>query len=451
MSIHRRVVTCALPLAAVVVLALTSLLMSPTRIFHRQHNGHYAPNGGVWGHSWGGSGSMRGVAIGSGGVATTARRDAGGWNVPTDGCNFPPARAAQRYAAAEHGTVPGRVALVSVAHNVADEFPYRTVADTALQFAYAVVVVYENDSNDATCFALRQWGAELEGRSLKHGAFTVRVVIVCESLSDAPRRPRTQRLADARNKAMHALRLVEDGTMDIPGAGAPSVAPFTPGLFDAVVWFDADFEEAGWSPLDVANTAVGVIAGTLPWDVVCANGMFANVDWHYDRFALRARGWYNFTPPAPGQPAVTPGDPGNRNVCFDPLLPQPGHVYPVSSCFGGLAVYARHALVTECPYSGDGGECEHVVMHACLAAHGVSRIGVSTALPLRYHFNVHWPTELGAMRDVVKWGGMAPVRQDDAVRWHELAPADTSWRSWLTGWWDASVVRRLPGPSSSLH
>jgi hypothetical protein len=440
-------VVCVLPVAALCVLAATSLMRWPGHLFPSHGGGASSPSGSYHANvGAGGLGGMRGMPLGAAAVARGGRLSGDSSIVPTDGCNFPPVRAAQRYNVAEHGTVPARVALVSVAHNVAEEFPYRTVADTALQFSAATVIVYENDSDDASCFALRQWGAELEGRSIKNGASTVRVVIVCETLQapGRPRRPRTERLADARNSAMHALRLVEDGALDIPNAGSPTLATHTPAMFDAVVWFDADFPEAAWSPADVAHTVVAIGTGELPWDIVCANGMFNNVDWHYDRFALRARGWYNFTPPAPGLPPLTPGDAGDHNVCFDPLLPQPGLVYPVNSCFGGLAVYARHALLAQCPYSGAGGDCEHAVMHACLADHGVGRIGVSTALPLRYPFNVHWRTELGTLQNTPKWGAMAPVRVDDTAQWHRLRPAEVGWRSWLTGWWDTAVVRRLP-------
>lgn len=186
--------------------------------------------------------------------------------------------------------------------------------------------------------------------------------------------------------------------------------------------------------------------------VVCANGVLRNSEWHYDRFALRARGWYDIDVRAGDGDAARPS-PGSHHVCFDPLLPQSGLAYPVDSCFGGLAIYRRAAL-RGCRYSGEGGECEHVMLHRCMraaaanasASAAAAAIVVQSDWLVRYRFDSEWTTELGDWQQTASWGAMAPLSAEAPARWVRRQAGGYYWRlaALLTGRvYDAGAVRRL--------
>jgi len=288
-----------------------------------------------------------------------------------------------------------------------------TISETAHEFSSeSVVIVYENDSTDSSCAMLRNW----QRRHRSGQIFVIceqRGVVGASKLSGG--RGRTQRLADCRNRVLAELRRVEKDAQ--PGSSSS-------GRFDVVVWIDADLGEHAWAPSDVSRVARQVLRGQQ--DAVCANGVASNSDWHYDRFALRAPGWFNVSAAMDrqGMDAFI----GPRSVCFDPLLPSPGLAYPVSSCFGGLAVYARAAF-DDCAYSGAHDECEHVLLHECLASRvGGARIAVQSDLRLVYWgMPSEWTTQIGAWEQHGGLVAAAPLDKDATVLWTTAHAAGWYW------------------------
>lgn len=108
--------------------------------------------------------------------------------------------------------------------------------------------------------------------------------------------------------------------------------------------------------------------GKSDWDCVGSNGLhFLKGRWtQYDAWAWRDL----------GRSTAHHHVEINRRVyrMGDPLL-------PVKSCFGGMAIYRREAMAAA---AYGGGDCEHVVFHAAMAAAGHDRIFCNPTQIVRY-------------------------------------------------------------------
>jgi hypothetical protein len=215
-----------------------------------------------------------------------------------------------------------RVVICGVARDVA-EILSATIARIerlGRMFAEYRVVVYENDSIDATREILSDW--ETANR---------RVTLLAESRGD-PVNPVARCVARAERMAYYRNRYREVVN-----------ARFSD--FDYAIVLDMDLH-AGWSYDGLANTF-----GHEGWDFVGSYGLIERsyltrtLLVQYDAWAFRAQGSYSRIP--------TKVVNHMRYSRGDPML-------EVYSCFGGLGVYGIQAML-KCRY--DGSDCEHVCFH----------------------------------------------------------------------------------------
>jgi len=226
-----------------------------------------------------------------------------------------------------------RVVICGLARNLAHILP-TTIARVewlGRMFGEYRVVVYENDSADATPRLLAQW------RKANR-----RVRVLSERRRD-PVNPvasclrRAARMAHYRNQCRELIR-----------------SEFSD--FDHTIVVDMDLD-GGWSYEGVANTF-----GHEGWDFVGAYGIIERsfltqtLLLQYDAWAFRSKGSY-----ARIRTKIA------NHIHFsrgDPML-------EVYSCFGGLGVYRMEAMLT-CAY--DGSDCEHVCFHRAMREAGLNRL-----------------------------------------------------------------------------
>lgn len=147
--------------------------------------------------------------------------------------------------------------------------------------------------------------------------------------------------------------------------------------FQHGIVLDTDLK-GGWSTDGIANTF-----GHEDWDVVGSNGIIfkrlgreLNVPVQYDAWAFR---WDDqFTPLPTGVVNALQWQRGQSFV-------------PVSSCFGGLAVYRMPALLSA---NYDGWDSEHVPLHRQMRRNGFNRMFLNpsqmTVYGRRHRFHDLW-------------------------------------------------------------
>ncbi len=204
------------------------------------------------------------------------------------------------------------------------------------------VVIYENDSRDATPWMLRSW-------TLRNP----RVHVVSER-RDAPENPATRCLERAKRMAYYrhqCQRVVADRFSH----------------FDSVMLVDMDLQ-GGWSQDGVAHTYA-----QDDWDFVGAYGViFKRRRWqanrlvHYDAWAYRTDD--RFTPLSTKQV---------NHLLFERAEP----LQPVTSCFGGLGVYRMAAYLAG---RYDGSDVEHVTFHRSLWQQGFRKIYLNPSMIALY-------------------------------------------------------------------
>ena len=226
-----------------------------------------------------------------------------------------------------------RVVICGLARDLAQILPATIARIERLgrMFADYRVVVYENDSVDATPQILSRW------RKANR-----RVTVLSERRRD-PVNPvagclrRAARMANYRNQCR---RLIRSRLSD----------------FDHTLVVDMDLD-GGWSYEGVANTF-----GHEHWDFVGSYGIIERsyltqtLLVQYDAWAFRAKGSYVRIPTKIANHM--------RFSRGDPML-------EVHSCFGGLGVYRMKAMLT-CRY--DGSDCEHVCFHRSMRKAGLDRL-----------------------------------------------------------------------------
>ncbi len=204
------------------------------------------------------------------------------------------------------------------------------------------VVVYENDSVDATRTILQDWAQR-----------NCRVQPVCEDRTDPVNQPtrcldRAARMAYYRSQCQSTIR---EHYAD----------------FDHVILVDMDLD-GGWSYDGMAHT----LAQT-DWDFVGAYGIILrrerltpNVILHYDAWAFRNDA--QFTPLTTRQVNVMRYQRGQA-------------LQPVHSCFGGLGIYQMPVYLAG---QYDGTDVEHVAFHKDLYQKGFRKIFLNPNLIVVY-------------------------------------------------------------------
>jgi hypothetical protein len=237
-----------------------------------------------------------------------------------------------------------RVAITGLARNIGDVLPLTIarIERLASRFANYRVILYENDSTDATKPLLRRWASS-----------NPRVMVTMEDCHD-PANPTTRCLARAERMARYRERcqeLVLEHCKD----------------FDATIVLDLDVA-GGWSEDGVANSF-----GQQDWDFIGSNGLIyrreglhINALRQYDMWALRLD----------DELAPIPTAQANRHVYHrgEPLV-------PVTSCFGGMGIYRMEAF-RHGRYGAD--DCEHAIFHRRLIAGGFSRLFLNPSQILVY-------------------------------------------------------------------
>jgi hypothetical protein len=234
-----------------------------------------------------------------------------------------------------------RVVICGLARDVGNLLP-RTIARIARLgslFADSRVVIYENDSQDDTLRQLRAWEAE-----------AWQVTTLSETLGWPHWGPvngfrnleRAQQMAYYRNQyRQFALRVFSD--------------------FDYVLVLDTDVD--CWSHKGLANSF-----GHDGWDMMGSNGL---THWkgrpiYYDTWAFRTQEH----PQAFVRQELSPM-----------VFPRGTPPLPVTSCFGGMAVYRMEAMKAS-EYGGD--DCEHVVLHRQMASAGFGCMYMNPSMIVLY-------------------------------------------------------------------
>lgn len=237
-----------------------------------------------------------------------------------------------------------RVVITGLARNLAAVLSttIARVQQLGRLFADHRVVVYENDSTDATKLLLQHWAA-----SDPH------VHVTLENHHD-PRNPSTRCLARAERMARYRTRCQE-------------LVLDTGGQFDATLVLDLDVT-GGFSLDGVANSF-----GHEGWDFIGSNGLVfrrqglaVNALRQYDMWALRFDAGMTSIPTAlAGRHVYRRGEP----------------LVPVTCCFGGLGIYQMEAF-RQGRYSPS--DCEHVTFHKSLIEAGHGRLFLNPSQILIY-------------------------------------------------------------------
>lgn len=205
------------------------------------------------------------------------------------------------------------------------------------KFNQYAVVLYENDSVDATRAILQQ-----SKKSNYH--------YLLEDKVSEPRR--TMRIAHGRNRILDKVReLNADNT------------------YDFLIMLDIDdVNDSGKFVQSIESCFL-----YEDWDVLTGN----QTGTYYDLWALRKEGDLDYDCIL----KVAESDPKDEVEAFlkywkskDTLHYPQGHLHEVDSAFGGIAIYRLKAVPPQCRYVGsypNGMEkCEHVDFHTCIKAHG---------------------------------------------------------------------------------
>jgi hypothetical protein len=223
------------------------------------------------------------------------------------------------------------------------------------------VIIFENDSKDGTKEALAAWSKN-----------NSKVKIISQDFNNT-KRPSHKFMADARN---YYLKAIESKEYDD---------------FNMLMVMDMDMSFG----IDLRGIEDS-FSKINQWDAVCSNGILDSKGKMYDTFAFR-NAESPFTPQK-WQEICSKNDPNDKwskkcnfnNYIIANLIgfrvgwqaenrlywlkisPQIQKYYqvgsdliPVSSCFGGMALYKREAI-KGCFYDSIENDCEHVSFHECI-------------------------------------------------------------------------------------
>jgi len=214
-------------------------------------------------------------------------------------------------------------------------------------FADYRVIVFENDSTDATRIMLNIWKM-----------INPKVQIISKDFFNK-KRPSIKFMADCRNEYLNELKSPEYDGFDI-------VIPID---MDMSYGIDVRGMEDSFSKID-------------RWDMVCSNGIFKAKGKMWDAFAFRS--------------AEFPDSPESYKQKYSKNYWAPEHIsaiqkiyapesdlVPVYSCFGGMAIYKRQ-LFEGCSYDSIEHDCEHVALHECMRNKHRAKIFMNPAQMIRY-------------------------------------------------------------------
>lgn len=207
------------------------------------------------------------------------------------------------------GAVDKKILICGAAQNVAETLDHtmRNMEELGHHFSDYKIIIYENNSNDLTPYALENWAD-----SNPH-VHIISEIIPKEQLATS----RTERIADARNKVLSAAQLYSD--------------------FDYLLMADLDFT-CDWPIAEILKT----ITLNQEWDCVTSNGVDPE-GFYVDKYALRSK-TYPLGPEMLGFPWW--------QMCKDLHFTVSGEDWPpVYSAFGGLAIY-RYSSLKDSWYSG---------------------------------------------------------------------------------------------------
>ena len=261
-----------------------------------------------------------------------------------------------------------RIAVTGLARNLGAVLPATIprIERLCSRFADHRIVVYENDSTDATKSILTRWADA-----------NPRVDVSLEDCHD-PRNPGTRCLARVARMARYRQQC-QERVLDRCGD------------FDAAIVLDLDVL-GGWSEDGIANSF-----GHDDWDFIGSNGLVyrreglrANALRQYDMWALRFDA--DLTPISTAQARRYVYRRGERLV-------------PVTCCFGGMGIYRMDAY----RHGHYGlGDLEHAVFNRSLIQNGFSRLYLNPSQILvygrRHRFGDALFRSLGAA-----WGTVAGV------------------------------------------
>ena len=247
-----------------------------------------------------------------------------------------------------------RIAITGLARNLATVLPTTIprIERLCSRFADHRIVVYENDSTDATKSILTSWADANR-----------RVDVTIEDCRD-PRNPGTRCLARVARMARYRQQC-QERVLDRCGD------------FDAAIVIDLDVQ-GGWSADGIANSF-----GHDDWDFIGSNGLVyrreglcVNALRQYDMWALRFDA--DLTPISTAH--------AGRYVYHrgEPLV-------PVTCCFGGMGIYRMEAY-----RHGHYGlrDLEHAVFTRSLIDAGFSRLFLNPSQILiygrRHRFGDSW-------------------------------------------------------------
>lgn len=245
------------------------------------------------------------------------------------------------------------------------------------------VILFENDSKDGTKLALSLW-QELDSR----------VKIISKDFFNI-KRPSHKFMADARNYYLDVLQDAEYNN------------------FDMLIFLDMDMAygidirgiEDSFSKID-------------RWDAVCSNGVSSNVGIMHDTFSFRnsefpwsPETWEKICSKSDLSDSwfevCEEGRKYSKGIIYENLafrnswqsvnrlywlqiMPQLQKIYPVdldlvpvSSCFGGMAIYKRK-YIDGCKYDSIDNDCEHVVFNQCIKDKNKGRMFLNPAQMIRY-------------------------------------------------------------------
>jgi len=209
------------------------------------------------------------------------------------------------------------------------------------------VIIFENDSRDATKLILNLWQL-----------INPKVKIKSEDFFNQ-KRPSIAFLAQVRNKYLELLSTNEYQDFDI-------VIPLD---MDMSYGIDLRGVKQSFSLID-------------RWDMVCSNGISNSKGEMYDAFAFR-NDEFPYSPKEYG--AIFNKDYWDFNGNIKEMLKvydPKGDLIPVHSCFGGLAIYKKK-LFDGCSYKSESEDCEHVLLHKCMRDNG-ARLFMNPAQIIRY-------------------------------------------------------------------
>lgn len=245
------------------------------------------------------------------------------------------------------------------------------------------VILFENDSTDGTKSALEKWQAS-----------DSKVRIITKDFFNK-KRPSHKFMAEARNYYLEALKSNEYND------------------FDLLLVLDMDMKYG----IDV-RAIEDSFSKINEWDAVCSNGIGNSEGKMFDSFAFR-NDEFPFSPQE-WQENCSKNDPNNKwtktcdkgkeyskGIILDSLsfitgwqketrlywlliMPQIQKIYnidaelvPVTSCFGGLAIYKR-SIINDCEYDSIENDSEHIAFHQCINNKHNARMFLNPAQIIRY-------------------------------------------------------------------